>query len=311
MRVGVVAVIALVGGCTSTSAAIRPDHKLDPGAAYLYGRFFIKSDDPGSWTGHQSIGISLGCSGYRTYTIWFSTTRDIQVMEVPPQQCAVTGSMLTDENGLVVKSARVEQADLRWQVFTAGKAYYLGDFFGRGVFSTTRIPTAIWKHWSWAMDAADDRYESTTAEFKGTFPNLASLPTEDKRLAPRQPPPKRGAVVIDDPKEPPMSPERVTRVAPFVRRTFPSPTACEAACPTGQCLPFRGEAGAAMACIIRCNTDKDCADGLACNCPNSEKPDGPDCHPIASTPQDRMARICLSVEPTGQPAANTSPASGK
>ena len=59
-----------------------------------------------------------------------------------------------------------------------------------------------------------------------------------------------------------MSPERVARVAPFVRRTFATPASCEAACPTGQCLPFRGEAGPAMTCIVRCNTDKDCPAGL-------------------------------------------------
>jgi hypothetical protein len=55
-----------------------------------------------------------------------------------------------------------------------------------------------------------------------------------------------------------------------------------------------------MACVIRCNKDGDCPEGLACNCPNPEHADGPDCQPIATLPQDRMARICLSAEAAGE-----------
>jgi hypothetical protein len=75
---------------------------------------------------------------------------------------------------------------------------------------------------------------------------------------------------------------------------------CEAACPAGQCLPYRGDTGPAMACVIRCDRDADCPDGLACNCPNSERSAGPGCRSIATALPDAMARICLSVEAAGQ-----------
>jgi len=297
-RVAVAVALAALG-CTTTREAIRPDHDLVPGAAYLYGRFFIRSDDPGTWAGHQSIGLTMGCTDGYTYTIWFSTTRDIQVIQARPSWCALTSVTRTDENGLPMKKSEVAREDMRMFNFAPGRAYYLGDLFGRGVSSLTIHSTFYEHYWSWAWDAADDRINETTAEFKRVYPKLASLPVMDARIVPKKPapPPHRG-IVIDDAKEPPMTPERIARVAPFIKRTFPSPAACEAACKTGECLPFRGDGGSvAMTCIVRCNTGHDCSDGLACNCPNDQTPDGPDCHPIASTPGDRMARICLSPPP--------------
>jgi hypothetical protein len=97
-----------------------------------------------------------------------------------------------------------------------------------------------------------------------------------------------------------MSPERVARVAPFIKRSYASTAECEAACPTGQCRPYRGESGATIACVTRCNADTDCPEGLACNCPGGDGNAATGCRTIAATPQDAMARICLSVQATGQ-----------
>jgi hypothetical protein len=95
----------------------------------------------------------------------------------------------------------------------------------------------------------------------------------------------------------PLSPERVAHIAPFTKRHFASPAECEAACPTGKCLPYRAEQGAAMACIVRCKVDSECPQGLACNCPATG---GPGCRSIAQVPGDPMDGICLSVEPDGE-----------
>ena len=305
MRAGIFGAVAVFAACATTTSAIGPDAEANPKYAYLYGRFFIKADEQeGSFVGHQQIVLRVWCRNGRQYSIAFSTKRDVQVLEVGPSSCALVEGVFTDQNGIVRHRQNVEPAKMLFHSYEAGKAYYLGDYFGRGIFSMTMHSTYNELFWSWAMDSADDRYESTTADMKATFRNLAALPTADKRLVPPKPPPKRGAVVIDDPKDPPMTPERIARVAPFIKRTFSSPAACERACPKGQCLPFRGEAGAAMTCIVRCNADKDCPEGLACNCPNSEKPEGPGCQPIATTPADRMGRICLPIEEPAAPPAN-------
>ena len=98
-----------------------------------------------------------------------------------------------------------------------------------------------------------------------------------------------------------MSPQRVALMAPFIKQTFKSPTQCESVCPAGQCLPYRGESGAAIVCVIRCNRDADCPHPLACNCPNNEKAAGSACTPIASTPKDPLARICMPGPATDKP----------
>jgi hypothetical protein len=49
-----------------------------------------------------------------------------------------------------------------------------------------------------------------------------------------------------------------------------------------------------MTCVVRCKANNDCPEGLAGNCPDG---DGVACRAITSTPDDRMAGICLSVEP--------------
>jgi hypothetical protein len=300
MRIGIVLSVALTCACATTTSAIAPDDKLDPRSAYLYGRFHIRADEqPGSFGINQSIGFHVRCGDDRTYTIWFGTKRDVQVLKVHPARCALVSAVFTD-GGIPRHTVSVEKGDMLIHEFVAGRAYYLGDYFARGIFSLTLHSTYSELFRSWAMDPADDRYEGTTADMKQAFHNLAGLPTADARFIAPGHVPKPGAVVIKDPNEPPMSPERVARVAPFVRRTFATPASCEAACSTGQCLPFRGEAGPAMTCIVRCNTDKDCPDGLACNCPGGGDSDRQDCHSIATTPADQMARICLSVESATQ-----------
>jgi hypothetical protein len=94
----------------------------------------------------------------------------------------------------------------------------------------------------------------------------------------------------------PLSPGQVARIAPFTKRRYASPAECQASCPTGECLPYRGENGAAMACIVRCKVDSQCPQGFACNCPESG---GPNCRQIAKVPGDPMAGFCLSIEPDG------------
>jgi hypothetical protein len=298
VRAGVVAALFLICACATTTSAVAPDEKLDPRFAYLYGRFHIKADEqPGSFGGRQSIGLKVRCGDLREYMIWFTAKPDVQVLKVYPARCALVSAHFTD-GAILQWQENVEAADMLIHEFVAGRAYYLGDYFARGIHKQH----FYWRSQSWAMDPAGDRYEGTTAEMKRTFAQLAGWPTADKRLITPKPVSKPGVVVIADAKEPVMTPERIARVAPFVGRTFATPAACEAACPTGQCLPFRGEAGPAMTCIVRCNGDKDCPEGLACNCPDSGKPGPASCHTIATTPADTMARICLSVEPA-TPAA--------
>jgi hypothetical protein len=240
----------------------------------------------------------------KSYTFGSLDKRDVQVMEVQPGRYWLMKVVFADPYGMPKKTVMVDRADQRPLDFAAGHAYYVGDFFAKGDFWTES--ESIWrgpvKYLEWAVSpGVGDHYPDTTGEMKRAFPNLAALPTVDLPLfLPREH--KHDNGIGPSPGEPAMSPQRVALLAPFIKQSFKSPSQCESACPAGQCLPYRGESGAAIACVIRCNRDADCPSPLACNCPNSEKAAGPACTPIASTPKDALARICLAA-----PAPETPP----
>jgi hypothetical protein len=301
VRFGWLAVAVLAGGCAVYTSGIARDAPLYPGAAYLYGRSFMKAaDQPGSLAGKQSVGLVIRCADGNSYTLGSSDKRDqIQVFEIAPTRCWLMEAVRADQDRIIRKRLPAEPSMQRPLDFSGGRAYYLGDYFAVGSFWSRPGAFVTHLHWQWAMDPADDRYESTTAEMKRAYPNLASLPTVDRRLI-LGPERKRGNGIVAAPGEAPMSPERLAGVAPFIKRNYAAPAECEAACTAGQCLPYRSESGPVIACVIRCNKNSDCPEGLGCNCPNSEHAAGPDCQPIATTPQDPMARICLSVEAAGE-----------
>jgi hypothetical protein len=294
------AVAWLGAGCAVYTSGIGREAAADVRAAYLYGRFYMNAVPAGDadFGTKQSMGLVIRCQNGSEYTFGAIYTRDIQVLEIKPSRCWLVEAVLADQNRVVRKRLAVDPSLQRPLEFTAGRAHYVGDFFAKGDFWVDHRHRMT-RNWQWAMSPADDRYESTTAEMKQTFPKVASLPTVDMRLIPA-PERKRGNGIVAAADEPPMSPERVAHVAPFIKRNYGSPAECEAACPAGECLPYRSEAGPAMACVIHCDRDGDCPEGLACNCPNSEKSAGANCRPIATAPRDPMKRICLSVETAGQ-----------
>ncbi len=62
--------------------------------------------------------------------------------------------------------------------FEAGKAYYLGDFYA--ATTTTVVGNTVQRNWN-VKDAKDD-YRNTSNAMRAAFPNLASVPTEDRMI---------------------------------------------------------------------------------------------------------------------------------
>jgi hypothetical protein len=301
LSVAAIAAVLCAAGCTNYASSIRADEKVRPESAYLYGRFFMNAPPlQESISGKQSMGLVIRCQDGRTYTFGSLDKRDVQVLEIRPSRCWLIEAVMADQNGIPRKHLKADPAMQRPLDFVAGRAHYIGDYFAKGEYGVEGWGRFATEHWEWAMSSgAGDRYAETTAEMKQRFPNLASLPTDDLRLI-LEPERKRGNGIGASPGEPPLSPGRVAGLAPFIKRSYATPAQCEAACPSGQCLPYRGESGPAMACVIRCDRNSDCPTGLACNCPNSESGPG-DCHPIAATPRDPMARVCLTPVIVSQP----------
>jgi hypothetical protein len=285
------AAIAAVG-CNHAPRANFAE-QANPKLAYLYGRFFVKAEVKPNRVGpYPTLGLVIGCLHEAEYTIRFINQRDIvQIVPVSPSRCRIVRMFRTDEHGFTREGGVIDPAATTFQDFEAGGAYYLGDYFARAGIDYTYRNDRLKRFRAWDMSPADGRYESTTADMKRQYPGLAKLPTENAPFVPPPPPVKRGDVIIDDPSEPAMTPDRIARVAPFVQRTYASPAQCEAACATGQCLPFRTDrGGAAMTCINRCNSDADCPAGYACNCPGGTPTD---CPVRAEQSKDKLAKICL------------------
>jgi len=298
---GMAAALWAASCATSTSARIKPGASIDPGRAYLYGRFFINAPaDEGAFGGKQSVGFGLQCEHGSSYTFGSTEKHEVQVMEIRPGRCWLMTVIFADQYGIPRKTLPVDPKDQRPLDFVAGRAYYLGDYFAKADFWISSQALTTIEHLEWAVSpGVGDHYAPTTAEMKRGFPNLAALPTVALLLLPPSVhKPDNG--IGPSPNEPPMSPARAARVAAFIKRSYRTPAQCEAACPAGQCFPYRTDAGAAMVCVVRCNKDADCPQGLACNCPATEGAAGPDCAEIAATPGDPMARICLAA-PVAEP----------
>jgi hypothetical protein len=143
----------------------------------------MKTDLQHGIVGRQSMGFVIRCKDHNRYTFG-SRKRGVQVLEVAPSRCWLMEAVLADQDGFIRGRLPARPPLKRILDFSAGRAYYLGDYFATGDFKVGRG----YREWRFAMSPADDRYESTTAEMKRTFPNLASLPTSDSRLIPAREP---------------------------------------------------------------------------------------------------------------------------
>jgi hypothetical protein len=302
-------------GCQGWKPVVQvgPTDRPNPTSAYLYGRFYnqVEAKRADSHR-YQTLGLDVQCADGKDYTIRFSNRNGVQVIEAAPGRCALIAILFLDLGGTVRKRKSVPPSSALTRDFVAGTAHYLGDFFAK-TDSDAKYRFMYWDvTTTWQLTDVDDNYDGTTAQLRRTFVNLASLPTENTTLVPltrlpgqpRSRPPAGPSTAPAPPAVPSrgsgedlMTPDRIARIAPFTKRRYATPEECEAACPTGECLPYRTEEGPVMTCIVRCKADRECPPGLACNCPRGN---GPDCRSIARTPTDAMAGICLSIEPTGE-----------
>jgi hypothetical protein len=293
--------VALTAACAGTTSRVRPSDRLDPTAAYVYGRFQARPPANTASAGY-SMGLELSCfddprppnSTLRTYTIRFLDSREVQVLKIAPGRCSLADMLLIDKGGTITDRQSTPRHWTHFDDFAAGRTYYLGDYVGAVAIGAGRnkergpgVPV-----WTWHLDPVGDQSAPTTAEMKRGFTALAALATEDRPLVlPRGAPGARRPEIPGDL----MTPERVARLAGFIGRRYASAADCDAVCDLGACFAYRDEQGPAFTCVVPCGGYQSCPAGLACNC---DELDDRFCPPIARTPTDPMTGICLDPEKT-------------
>jgi hypothetical protein len=171
------------GGCVHSTGLVDPDDKLEPSSAYLYGRFGVDAQDKAlAFGAHESIEFAFKCQDHSAFTIRFSNDTDLQVIQIRPSRCEFVQVVYTNADGLAMRRIPMAPGSLRNGLFLPGRAYYLGDFYGKASFRSTPIPFGARMHWRWGITDVQDNYELTTAAMRRNYWSLSRLPTENRML---------------------------------------------------------------------------------------------------------------------------------
>jgi hypothetical protein len=173
-----VATALLIAGCAGYTSTVRIDERPTAKDTYLYGRFYMVNPPRNAFTGKpQTMGFAFKCADENMYTIRFEPNDEVQVVKIAPARCSLTEFVYTDHGGTQTTRKPVPDA-LRHEVaYEAGKAYYLGDFQAETAQSGFPVITRTWR-----LKSARNNYARTTAQMKVGYPNLSTLPTEDRMI---------------------------------------------------------------------------------------------------------------------------------
>ena len=169
-----VALVLVLGGCVSYSKSITREAASSNQSAYLYGIF--KIDAPKAWLGmqgHQSMGFVFTCADKKQYTIGFKIENPLQVIEVTPSTCSLSKIVYVDADGMILQERNIPAGVFSERVFTAGKAYYLGDYFAKSETTNNFMSSLT----TWKIVDSKDNYIQTTQQMQTIFPNFRAFVT--------------------------------------------------------------------------------------------------------------------------------------
>jgi hypothetical protein len=184
-RVLITVSACLIAGCAGYTPTVKMDEKPTAKDTYLYGRFYMVNPPRNAFTGNpQTMGFAFKCADENVYIIRFEPNNEVQAIKIAPSTCSLTELVFTDSGGLEAAWRKpVPDALKREVVFEPGKAYYLGDF--RAETTQSGVPgLAIAR--TWRLKSARNDYARTTAQMKIGYPNLSTVPTEDRMIYRRE-----------------------------------------------------------------------------------------------------------------------------
>jgi hypothetical protein len=177
--VGALCLALALSGCSAGyTPRIRKSEMPTVHDTYLYGRFAI--DAPEVILGmdsHPSMGFVIQCASGKaknTYTIRFSVDAPLQVIKIAPGVCTLREFVYSDADGFVKGRRAAPEGLMKNAVFEPATAYYLGDYGARASVGYSNM--------NWDLTSVQEDYEGATRELDATFPNLASLPRQNRMI---------------------------------------------------------------------------------------------------------------------------------
>jgi hypothetical protein len=198
---GLVLASAVVA-CACTPAHTEPmrrRQKLDPGSAYIYGRFTLDTKEGAAILGNEAVTFTIRCRNGETYNLKFLREQALQVLPLPASVCQIedviadsgvatasamnigfiaggvvgmgVGALMSDSGQATMASFRL----LKNEFLDAGGVYYVGDFD----MTAKDNRSAEDRHNDWTMRLVDN-YAATTTEMKRRYVYFASARTEDR-----------------------------------------------------------------------------------------------------------------------------------
>lgn len=172
----------LIAGCAGYTSAVGIDEKPSGKDSYLYGRFYMVNPPRNLITGNpQTMGFAFKCADENMYTIRFEPNNEVQVVRIAPSTCSLAEFVYSDHGATQVTRKPAPDGLKRTVAFEAGKAYYLGDFQAETTQSGFPVVTRTWR-----LKSARNEYARTTAQMKIGYPNLSTLPTEERMIGRRE-----------------------------------------------------------------------------------------------------------------------------
>lgn len=169
--------LAAFAGCAGYTPSVSQEEKPTGQEAYLYGRFYIEAKSGKlALDGHQTMGFVIKCASGETYTFRSSSDNALQVIKIAPSMCSLTEIVHTNADGQVRSRKSAPDKLMRDARFDGGKAYYLGDFYAEASTSVQGRSSV------WNIKTVRNDYNNTSTALKAAYPNLATLPTENRMI---------------------------------------------------------------------------------------------------------------------------------
>ncbi|MGH7951013.1 MAG: hypothetical protein ACREFE_03710 [Limisphaerales bacterium] len=157
-------IAALLISCAHFSKPVDSSFKSASNTAIIYGRFELGTE----FNAGNELALWLADKNSKAKYIQFKSINPVYCIPVGPGRYKIIGFIGTDRTHRIWGRKKFPKA-LSFDAPT-NSATYIGDFTGTASYDFAGMMQ------QWSVKSVADNFTETTEEFRGKFPNLASLP---------------------------------------------------------------------------------------------------------------------------------------